>query len=478
MPSYQIWLILLGLVHAAVIARALLVETRSPSARAAWLLLLVLLPGLGVLIYLLFGEPWVSKRWMRETRAAFEKLTWTGAAEGSSNLDAIPERYRPAFRTCERIAHWPTTHANLASLAADSNAAVDSMIRDVDAATESVHISFYIWLTDRNGRKMIEAVKRAAARGVTCRVVVDAIGSRSLIASRHWREMREAGVKLCVSLAVRSGLKLRAASRIDLRNHRKIVVADGRVAYCGSQNCADPEFLVKRKYAPWVDVMMRFTGPVARQTQFLFASDWMAETNEDPSELFAGPPPPDEPGGFPAVAIGTGPLSPSGAMSEAFVGVLYCADREIVVSTPYFAPDAPLLAALTSAARRGAATTLILPARNDSFMVGAMSRANYARLIRAGVRIFEFRGGLLHAKTIVADGVLAFVGSANMDRRSLELNFENNILLYSPEMAGELRARQDVWLANAGEVAASDLEKRSMRQRIMQNFLTIFEPVF
>ena len=139
-----------------------------------------------------------------------------------------------------------------------------------------MHLLFYIWLADNNGCKVIEAVKRAAARGVACRVMVDDLGSRALVRSPHWTAMREAGIKVKSGLAIGNPLFRIFTSRIDLRNHRKIVVIDGTITYCGSQNCADPEFRVKARYAPWVDAMVRFEGPIAHQNQLLFAGDWMA----------------------------------------------------------------------------------------------------------------------------------------------------------------------------------------------------------
>jgi len=136
-------------------------------------------------------------------------------------------------------------------------------------------------LPDNNGCKVVEALKRAAARGITCRAMADGLGSRFMIDSKHWQAMHETGVRLASALPIGNPLLRPLGGRIDLRNHRKIVVIDNLITYCGSQNCADPEFLVKAKYAPWVDAMMRFEGPIARQNQYLFISDWMAETEKD-----------------------------------------------------------------------------------------------------------------------------------------------------------------------------------------------------
>ena len=477
MSAHLIWLSLLFLLHLVVIARVLLLETRSPYSRAAWVMLLLLLPIIGVVLYVFFGEPWVARRTRNAARHDFQALKQQAHAD-SSAITQIPARYQNAFKTCASINGFPVLAGNQATLTADSNASIDAMVSDFAVAKSSIHISFYIWLTDHNGQKIIQAVQEAARRGVTCRIVVDAIGSRSLITSPHWQAMQQAGVKVAVSMKHRFGGNPLHSSRIDLRNHRKIVVVDDAITYCGSQNCADPEFLVKAKYAPWVDIMLRFTGPVATQNQMLFADDWMVESGESltADELSYALAHPDN--SFPAVAFGTGPMSAQDSMSAAFRSVIDCAQRELVISTPYFVPDHPLQAALIACSRRGVAVTLIVPARNDSWFVGTMSRAYYASLIEAGVNIHEYHGGLLHAKTMVIDSEVALIGSANMDRRSLELNFENNILLYSAATATLVRERQNSYLAQASAVSADDLQQRPAWKIILQNFLTIFEPIF
>lgn len=478
MSAYVIWLIVYAILHAAVLVRALSVEGKEPASRAAWVLVLVFLPGVGIAAYLLFGEPWVARRSRRRSGKVTAELAGKVCATlDASALEAVPDRFRSAFRTCEKLAGCPAAGHNAATLAADSNAAIESMVEDIDAAHETIHISFYIWLADNNGIKVVQALERAAQRGVTCRVIADGIGSRALIRSQHWKSMRDAGVRLCTSMKISHGLELVLGNRVDLRNHRKIVVVDNRVTWCGSQNCADPEFRIKAKYAPWVDIMLRFKGPVALQNQLLFASDWMLEAGEDLSALMTTAIPGPIAAGFPAVAFGTGPISPKGAMSDVFVNLMYCAEREVVISNPYFVPDPPLLAAIVDCARRGVRTTLVLPARNDSWVVGAISKAHYVQLAESGVRLFEFRGGLLHAKTVVVDGTVALVGSANMDRRSLELNFENNILFCSREICMEVGRRQQEWLADSNEIAPASVLHRPLLRRIGDNIATIFGPI-
>lgn len=480
----HIWLTLFIVLVIALVVRVLAVDGKEPESRAAWIVVLLFLPGIGVAAYLLFGEAWIPPKLRRRALAVDADLSDAAHALPPSerDRDKIPDRFQSVFRACEAITGGYVAGRNTATLARDSNAAIDDMVADFDAARETIHVSFYIWLPDRNGMKVIEALKRAAARGVTCRAIADGIGSRSLIGSEHWQAMADAGVRLCVSMKVARGLAIVFGSRMDLRNHRKIVVVDNHITYSGSQNCADPEFQVKAKYAPWVDIMLRMEGPVALQNQCIFAGDWMIEEGEDLTELTRAEPdltattvPPNA--DVPAIAFGTGPVSAPGAMSTIFVNLLFCARDEVVISNPYFVPDPHLLSALEACARRGVDTTLILPARNDSRVVRMISKAYYPLLIEAGVKIHEYHGGLLHAKTLVADGAVALVGSANMDRRSLELNFENNVLLHSTAFVTQIRQRQDEWLADSTAVDPERVYHRPLLRRMGKHLATIFSPI-
>lgn len=462
------------LIHAGLIVRVLLIEGRDPQSRLAWLMAILFLPIVGAVAYLIFGEPWVSSRFRRRANRVYKRLeSQPMKAPGVQPLKQIPPHFWGAFRVCEALSQSTIADGNSVTLAPDANAAIAMMVDDIARAKDTVHISFYIWLTDNNGLKMVDAICSAAQRGVTCRIAADAIGSRTLIRSLYWGTMREAGAQLCASLSAPVGFGPLAPHRADLRNHRKIVVIDNTVTYCGSQNCADPAFLVKARFAPWVDIMLRITGPIAPQTQLIFASAWTVETGEDLAPSLAAAFPPNTTGDVSAIAFGTGPLSVKGGMSDAFCSLLYAAADEIVVSTPYFVPDPSLLAALVSAGRRGVATTLILPKRNDSRIIGAISRAFYAQLIAAGVRIFEYRGGLLHAKTLVVDHQVSLIGSANMDRRSLDLNFENNILLFSPAVSLTIRQRQDTYLAASHEIERLSVANRSVARRMAENIATM-----
>jgi len=298
-----------------------------------------------------------------------------------------------------------------------------------------------------------------------------------MIRSNHWKEMRKAGVRLAAGLPIGNPLLRPFMGRIDLRNHRKIVVIDDRITYCGSQNCADPEFRVKAKYAPWVDAVMRFEGPIARQNQFLFASDWMTYVDEDLDGLLKRPPAMPASGGVPAQVIGTGPTVRYSAMPEMFEALMFAARREITISTPYYVPNESLQSALCTTAYRGVDTTIIFPARNDSWIVGAASRSYYADLLAAGVKIYEYVGGLLHTKSLTLDGEITLIGSANMDRRSFELNYENNILFYDPALTADVRERQQSYIAKSHPVSEETVEAWSRSQRLWNNSIATLGPV-
>lgn len=467
------------LIVAACMARVLLRPHRDPAARAAWLVVILALPGVGVIAYLLLGETSIGRRRLARLHRVTAGLPRPDETPGWDALEPprpVPDRYGQLFNVGRAISGYAPVGGNRARLMKDSDAAIDEMVADVDAAAEHVHLMFYIWLPDGNGRKMVEALKRAAARGVLCRAMVDDLGSRELIRSPHWKEMAAAGVKLARALRVGNPLLRVFDGRLDLRDHRKILVIDSRVTYCGSQNCADPAFLPKAKYAPWVDAVMRFEGPVVRQNQHLFASDWMANGDEDIGDVLREPLGPQQPG-VTAQVVASGPTVRPSAIPEMFASLMYAARRELVITTPYYVPDAEIQAGLCAAANRGVDVTLVFPARNDDFAVGATSRSYYEDLLSAGVRIFEYQPGLLHTKSMTVDGEVTLIGSANMDRRSFDLNYENNILLHDRDLTAEMRARQDAYIADARPVTLAEVQAWPWYKRLWNNTLAIVGPV-
>ncbi len=465
-------------VQLAVLLRALLKPQREPASRIAWFFAILVLPVVGVVAYLLVGEARVSAR-RRALYAAIEARLLRPGGDPEAARELANGPYAAPFALARAVNGLPPTLGNRTTLALDSADALHGMIADIDAAKTSVHLCFYIWLADNTGLALRDALLRAAQRGVKVRVLADALGSRAFLRSEHWNALQAGGVDARMAAPVGGVLWTLIRGRVDLRNHRKQLIVDNRIAWIGSQNGADPEFRIKWRFAPWIDIMTRWEGPMARHCQFLFALDWMGEHGDDVTPLLA----PEAPRALAAPhhataqVIGTGPTQPYAAMTACFAQLVHAARTELVVTTPYFVPDEQLLFALTSAARRGVRTVLIVPRRNDSRIVAGASRSYYGALLAAGAEIHEFRPGLLHAKTMIADSAVGLIGSANLDRRSFELNFENMVLFADAELAGAIRARQDAWLAQSDRITKETVKAYSLPRRLWQNFLAMLSPL-
>ena len=473
----------LAIAHAVAViiftARILVRDDLSPAARLAWILLMLSVPYLSVIIYLLFGEVSLGKTVHQQHDEIFEKLqNLAGEAMGSceKNLSGnVETEYQTAFRAAS-VDGFGTTLGNSAELLPDAATARSRLIEDIDNATESVQCLYYIWLDDETGRNVANALIRASQRGVICHAMTDGLGSRKFTRSKWWKEMQQAGVKLSIAMPIKWVIDTILFSRIDLRNHRKITVIDSRVTWCGIQNCADEEFQVKAKFAPWVDIMLRFEGPVVIQNQILFASDWLLNTGDkvpDSLKLKTA----QQANGFPAQLFADGPTDRQGATPQLFSTLLTLAKKEVIISTPYFVPNSTVLDAICAAGMRGIEVSLIFPKRNDSWIVAAASHSYYRQLLDHGVRIFEFRDGLLHSKTLTLDKKLSLIGSTNLDLRSFDLNYENDILLRDDDVTMSIRDRQMDYMKKSDEVTIEHVNSWSYSRRIWNNVVATVGPI-
>ena len=317
---------------------------------------------------------------------------------------------------------------NAISLMSDTDVAVDRLVADIDAAEHHVHLLFYIFKDDVVGRRVGGALIRAAQRGVVCRVLADAVGSRHMF--RHLAPfLRANGVRIRPMLP--ANLWRLPFKRLDLRNHRKLAVIDGRVALTGSQNIVEASYGHKRA-GVWHDVMARVTGPVVRQLQAIFLEDWFYESGEllEDAALF-----PDCPIDGPVAiqVVPTGPDQPNELFQDLIVRAIFLARRRVVITSPYFVPSESMLLALRLAALRGVEVDLAVPKRSDHRVIDAAGSFYWEHLMRYGVRVFLFQEGMLHAKTLTVDDELAMFGSANYDIRSFNLNFELNLFVHAEE---------------------------------------------
>lgn len=460
-----------------MIAVVLLKRKKTPSAKLAWIILIVAIPFIGTLLYLLVGTTRLGALRRKCNKKIIKMIPQSISAhipDVKARITEVDPTYHSISYIAESVGASHVVGGNNAQLFGDSDKLIESIARDIDNAKKNCHILSYIMLDDKAGQHIAKSLVGAVERGVACRLLLDGMGSRSFLNSSTCQEMRDKGVKVVTALPANI---LRAAFvRLDLRNHRKITVIDDEIGYMGSQNIAEPSFAPKPKYAPWVDASVRLTGPIVRELQAIFVQDWFMDSEENLSELLLEKLHFCE-DGFPSQLMATGPNSNNLALSQLLQTAFFSAQSELIITTPYFSPDDSTESALLISAKRGVETHLVLPSTNDSKLVAAACRSKYSKLLDAGVHIHEFHGGLLHAKTMTIDRNLALIGSANLDRRSLELNFEVSMLIYDTDFASELRFLQTSYMEQSTPVSTNLPSSWSIQQRLWQNAVALIAPV-
>lgn len=457
----------------------------------AWLVVILLVPFAGGFVYLLFGENRLSdKRTARVLISHLHYQHWLQTLRDRAPVgwqDINPE-CGPLHRQAETVAGIPAMAGNHLDLIDNPDDIIRAIIRDIDNARSTCHLQFYIWQPGGMVDEVMVALLRATQRGVSCRLLVDAIGSREFLRSQEAREMKKAGIRIQESLPASIFTTLFA--RIDIRNHRKMVVIDGSIAYTGSQNMVDPRiFKQDAGVGRWIDLMVRIRGPVVESMAGTFINDWFLDADirhfrpksvrEDIDEVrrIADIQPSPPVGSIAVQLVPSGPGMSQDAIHSLLLTTIYAARKELVLTTPYFIPDEPLLAALKAAAQRGVDVRIIIPARNDSLLVDYASRARFEELVAAGVNILLFTGGLLHSKTITVDRDFALLGSVNLDMRSFWLNFEATLCIYNKGFTGELRKLQQRYEEHSQPIDIAILSQRSRIERFKENLALLIGPL-
>ena len=456
------WVIRVGMIG------AVLRRNFAPGAAIAWLGIVFLHPYVGLALYGVFGESRLGPG--RVAHHDRLRARYAVADPRAALPPGTPDGAAALSRVAAKVGRMPVVAGSTVELLTESATTVGRLADDIGAATSHVHLLYYLLAGDATGQRVAAALKAAAGRGVTCRVLLDGFASRAAF-RRHGlaTDLRAAGVEVAAALPS-SPLRRR-----DLRNHRKLSVIDDRVAYAGSQNLIDPDYGGKRG-GPWVDLSGRYTGPVVAELAAVFATDWAFETNREldvpaPAGL------PAAAGGLPMQVVPTGPTSAGESFRRLFIGAVNAAERRLVLTTPYFIPDEATLVALQSAADRGVAVSLIVPERSDNPLTAAAGRATYTRLLRAGVSVFRYRPGLIHTKLVTVDDAVTAFGSANLDVRSFHLNFELSTLLFGPEVVGRFHAVQQAYLADSDRLDAAAWAGRPIVPRYFGSAVSLISPL-
>ncbi len=440
-------------------------QRRSASAARTWLLFIFLLPWPGLAIYALVGRirvPALRRKMQFQASDQIRKAQAQIGAQIAAEPDLPPQlQIIPCLAT--RLGMFEPFAGNAFEFLRDYEGSIDRLIQDIDSAKKQVHLLTYIYRTDRTGKRVTEAIKRAANRGVVCRVLLDAVGSR--VALRQFGpELRQAGAEVRSMLPV--GLFRRNGERFDLRNHRKLTVIDGAVGYIGSQNIADPNFV---KNYPNEELVARVTGPVVSQLQATFLGDHYFETEQvlDRAELFPDLKPT---GNSAAQLVPSGPGYGQENGRELIISMLYEARRRVVITTPYFVPDEPFLQAICAAARREEVRVHLVVSKHANQLISQLAqRSYYDDLLQSGVLIYLYRPHFLHAKLLTVDDDIAVIGSTNMDIRSFALNAEINLLVYDRQVVERLKSVQEDYFAHSDRLSLAGWRKRFLIEKVAQN---------
>ncbi len=457
---------------------------RPPTGVAlAWMLLISMLPFAGAVIYFLIGERRIGVRRGRAIGMLLTDYKKISSIETKDNLTTIDwSRHAPAARGMDllgrRVIGSPTVKGSHLELHADTGEILGAIARDLAAARTSVLMEFYIWNEGGAADEVLEAVIQAARRGVRCHLLVDALGARPWWRGDQPQRLREAGVNLLEALPV--GIFRTFVGRTDLRLHRKIVVIDGEIAWTGSMNMVDPRFFKKDSgVGEWVDAMVRVRGAAVAPLAATMIGDWMLETGEESPALirdlrldFTEPE-----GDADIQVIPSGPGETGDGLLQMLLALINAGREELVLTTPYLVPEESLLRALRGAAGRGVRVAMIVPEKVDSLLTRYASRSYYDDLLDVGVEIRLYRDGLLHTKSIVVDGQISMFGSVNLDMRSLWLNYEVALFVYSRTFATGLRNLQQDYIGQSRRLDPVEWKARSFAERFVENALRLVSPL-
>ena len=466
-PDWSLVLIVVSWGIRLVMIPIVVTRKEEPQTCLAWLMIVFFEPWIGLPLYLLIGEDRIVRRRLKWRQQSGRDLDEEPTAVSPLDTDAIELPMLASLG--EQAGGLPALSGNSVQLLCETEPIVDRLVSDIDQATDHVHLLFYIFADDATGDRVCEALLRAQARGVECRVLADAVGSRPFFRTQAVR-LRDAGVEVYDCLPV--GVLRRSLARIDMRNHRKLALIDGRIAWTGSQNIVDDTY-GHRKAGRWRDVMIRVTGPIVRQFQITFLEDWYHESRE----LLHGEryfPDNRDDGSVTMQVVPSGPDQPTARFQSLIVEAIHSARKNVTITSPYFIPDESLVCALRLAVMRGVKVDVIIPRRSDHWLIDFATSFYIGQLLRDGIRIHRFEQGLLHAKTMCIDEDYGLLGSANFDIRSFHLNFEINVSLFDRHAIRELKWVQDNYRSGSTEVTREEWSKRPHWKKLGSNLAKLF----
>ncbi len=462
------------LITLALIPRILLQKKRHPVSSVSWILTIILLPGLGGVAYLFFGINRVQRRSRskeRANRSLAPKLPQLVQNQLLSREDYLPINQN-LMRLAQNITHTVPTYGNQIELLTDTNRTLGLIKQAILNAKHSLHLEYYIWQPDKSGTLMRDLLIEKAKSGIQVRFLYDGFGSLSL-GNRFFKPMLEAGIQVAPFLP---GASFRERWSINLRNHRKLVIVDGKTAFTGGMNIGDEYLGQDSELGFWRDTHLKIEGPETLQLQQVFAEDWFFATGEalTQPQFFITP---ETIGNVTAQTLSSGPEKNSDIFLTLMFAAINEARHSIVLTTSYFVPPESLTTALESAAQRGVHVRLLLSNKSANPTTLHAARSYYDSLLDAGVEIYEYTKGILHSKTMTIDGCWSLVGTPNFDFRSLILNFEVGLAIYDRKFAQRLKESNEKDLIEAIHITEEEWNKRGKLMILKQNLCRLFAPI-
>ena len=438
-----------------------LLHKRNPLSALSWLWSLLLFPVVAPICYLVFGTERMQRKRLRRRKNSPAKDDATALA--AADAPTLPHFAQRLLRVSGR----KFSANNRLELIPEGEEFYRKLADAIDAAQQHVHLEFFIWKNDAVGRRLAEALTRAAARGVGVRLLLDAVGCLSLPSSA-FSALRAAGGRMSWFSTANP---FRQRWFLHLRNHRKLAVLDGKVAFVGGMN-------IGGVYLDWRDLHSRIDGPAVTELQGVFADDWFFATTEALTDQVYYPTVSGE-GDDNALVLAAGPDQDfsSNSIRVTLLALMGSAQRRMWIATPYLVPDPAITAALQLCARSGVDTRIVLPRHPDSFYIGHVARSFYEDLLTAGVRIYEYLPGMLHTKAVVVDDDWSMIGSANLDVRSLKLNFELNVLSHCGRTTKALASLLASDFQKSERIDPIAFARRSVYRKLSEGALRLLAPV-
>ncbi|MBC9131180.1 cardiolipin synthase [Frischella sp. Ac48] len=468
------WLLIVG------VTLRILVKRRPTTFVVAWLLIIYIIPFVGIVLYFLLGEAHIGQQRAKRAqkmRPIINQFIHKLIDFPFIFTDQVSDVAKPLFQLCKHQTGLNGINGNHIELINTPDAIFDYLINDINQAKSKIEMVFYIWNIGGRADEVQHALISAVNRGVKCQIMLDSAGSRHFFKSQQSKLMRDAGIEIVECLKV--NLFRFIFRRLDLRQHRKMVIIDNHIAYTGSMNIVDPRYFKQNKnVGEWVDIMIRMNGPITTLMGAIYASDWELETGNKlrlpQVAQFAEQP---ELKRHIMQIIPSGPGYTEYMIQQALLTAIYSAQKEIIFTTPYLVPSDALLHAICTAAQRGVNVNIIIPQKNDSLMVDWASRAFYSDLLASGVKLYQFKNNLLHTKSVLIDQQLSLVGTVNLDMRSLWLNFEVTTVIDDSDFAEQLNCLLKHYLSQSDELTLTKWNKRSFWNHIIERLFYFFAPL-